>query len=110
MRALSIEDGPQGRGYIPYSFGSTRGRDEEKANKTEAQPRFRPRRSGGVCQSQHWRLAVARRLSMAACFTLAAVWRSWSAAFYITLNLLFATLYAVDPNSIAGTTGGRSVL
>src|SRR5258705_2300164 len=28
-------------------------------------------------------------------------------AFYITLNLLFATLYAVDPNSIAGTTGGR---
>ena len=23
------------------------------------------------------------------------------------LNLLFATLYAVDPNSIAGTTGGR---
>src|SRR5260370_6133380 len=29
------------------------------------------------------------------------------AAFYITLNLLFATLYAVDRNSIAGTTGGR---
>jgi inward rectifier potassium channel len=29
------------------------------------------------------------------------------AAFYITLNLLFATLYAVDPNSIAGTTGGQ---
>jgi inward rectifier potassium channel len=29
------------------------------------------------------------------------------AAFYIALNLLFATLYAVDPNSIAGTTGGR---
>jgi inward rectifier potassium channel len=29
------------------------------------------------------------------------------AAFYITLNLLFATLYAVDRNSIAGTTGGQ---
>jgi inward rectifier potassium channel len=29
------------------------------------------------------------------------------AAFYITLNLLFATLYAVNPNSIAGTTGGE---
>ena len=29
------------------------------------------------------------------------------AAFYIALNLLFATLYAVEPNSIAGTTGGR---
>ena len=29
------------------------------------------------------------------------------AAFYITLNLLFATLYAVDPNSIAGSTGGQ---
>ena len=26
---------------------------------------------------------------------------------YIPLNLLFATLYAVDPNSIAGTTGGQ---
>jgi inward rectifier potassium channel len=26
---------------------------------------------------------------------------------YIGLNLLFATLYAVDPNSIAGTTGGQ---
>jgi len=26
---------------------------------------------------------------------------------YIALNLLFATLYAVDPNSIAGTTGGQ---
>src|SRR5262245_33617259 len=29
------------------------------------------------------------------------------AAFYITLNLLFATLYAVDAKSIAGTTGGQ---
>lgn len=29
------------------------------------------------------------------------------AAFYIALNLLFATLYAVDRNSIAGTTGGE---
>ena len=29
------------------------------------------------------------------------------AAFYISLNLLFATLYAVDRNSIAGTTGGQ---
>lgn len=28
-------------------------------------------------------------------------------ALYIALNLLFATLYAVDPNSIAGTTGGQ---
>ena len=27
------------------------------------------------------------------------------AAFYITLNLLFATFYAVDRHSIAGTTG-----
>jgi inward rectifier potassium channel len=26
---------------------------------------------------------------------------------YIALNLLFATLYAVDPNSIAGSTGGQ---
>src|ERR1700757_5341329 len=29
------------------------------------------------------------------------------AAFYITLNLLFATLYAVQRDSIAGTTGGH---
>jgi inward rectifier potassium channel len=29
------------------------------------------------------------------------------AAVYITLNLLFATLYSLDPQSIAGSTGGR---
>jgi inward rectifier potassium channel len=29
------------------------------------------------------------------------------AAFYIALNLLFATLYAIQRDSIAGTTGGR---
>jgi inward rectifier potassium channel len=41
---------------------------------------------------------------------LALRWRQFAAlvgAFYIALNLLFATLYAVDPNSIAGTTGGQ---
>jgi inward rectifier potassium channel len=41
---------------------------------------------------------------------LALRWSQFAAvvgALYIALNLLFATLYAVDPNSIAGTTGGR---
>jgi inward rectifier potassium channel len=41
---------------------------------------------------------------------LALRWPQFAAlvgALYIALNLLFATLYAVDANSIAGTTGGQ---
>src|SRR5262249_45299093 len=48
---------------------------EKKAEEQETKPRFRPRWSGRVCESQHWRLAMARRLSMAAWFALAAVCR-----------------------------------